>query len=90
MDGAYNAAELCVKALLLDELTDLPSTHGGLIQQFSKIFIKDKKKCSRELGRKLHQALEWRNRARYEGATDITPETTKDIVKLAGDFLKKV
>lgn len=89
-DAAYNAAELCVKALLLNKLDELPSTHGGLVQKFSEIFIKEKKKFDREIGRQLHQALEWRNRARYEGAIDITPETALEIVKLAKGFLQKV
>lgn len=87
VDAAYNAAELSVKALLLDKLEKLPATHGGLVQKFSEIFIKEKKKFDREIGRQLHQALEWRNRARYEGAIDITSETAKEIVNLASKFL---
>lgn len=39
IDLAYNAAELCGKGLLILRCNDVPGTHSGLVQQFSKVFV---------------------------------------------------
>lgn len=85
VDAAYNAAELCVKGLLLLRQRDVPGSHSGLVGEFGKQYVQTGQ-VSRELGRRLHQALELRNRARYEFNAQIRREDAQDILALAQEF----
>lgn len=81
-DAAYNAAELCAKSLLLLVMDEIPSTHGSIIGEFSKLYVKTDK-VSRQLGRRLNRALELRNKARYEFNADISGEKVRELIDLA-------
>lgn len=81
IDVAYNAAELCAKGCLALKLQRLPSTHKGVIQKFSEIYVKTNI-VKREIGRKLAQSLRYRNLARYEKTIDITKEQANEVLDL--------
>lgn len=82
IDIAYNAAELCAKGCLALKLEQLPSTHKGLIQKFSEIFVKTDI-VNREVGRKLARGLRYRNLARYEKGFKLTKKEAEEVLKLA-------
>lgn len=84
-DAGYNAAELCVKGLLLLEYDDLPTSHGGLVSEFGRLYAKTGK-VPKALGRQLNQSLELRNKARYELNADIGKETAKGVLELAKEL----
>jgi uncharacterized protein (UPF0332 family) len=86
VDGAYNAAELCAKGLLLLKLEDIPSSHGGIIQKFGEIWIKTDL-LPREMGRGLNKGFELRNQARYERHASIGEGEAKAILALAEQFI---
>ena len=65
INAAYNAAELCAKGLLLLEMDELPTSHGGIVGEFSCLSMKAGK-VPKELGRRLNRGLELRNKARYD------------------------
>lgn len=75
-------ADLLSKSLLLLVTDEIPSTHGGIIGEFSKLYVKTEK-VSRQLGRRLSRALELRNKARYEFNADISREKVKELIDLA-------
>lgn len=87
IDGAYNAAELAAKGLLILEGEEIPKRHGSVIRVFSKIYIKPEK-LPREIGRSFNQALRLRNQARYEYHATITEKQAKDILNLAEKLVK--
>lgn len=41
VDAAFNAAVLCAKGLLLLKMDSLPTSHGGVVVQFSKKYLKE-------------------------------------------------
>jgi uncharacterized protein (UPF0332 family)/predicted nucleotidyltransferase len=94
VDAGYNAIELAVKSLILGSEDDLPGSHGGVIGKFGELFIRSGR-YDKSLGREIHQALEKRNRARYQfhasiGKTDAegimdTAETTAGLARRALD-----
>ncbi len=86
-DAAYNAAELCVKGLLLLEREELPTSHGGLVGEFGKLYVKPGK-VPKTLGRQLNQSLELRNKARYELHADIDKEKAESILELAKEVVQ--
>jgi uncharacterized protein (UPF0332 family)/predicted nucleotidyltransferase len=86
IDAAYNAAELCVKGLLLLKLDDLPGSHGGLVGKFGEVYVKTGL-LPRALGQRLHRGLEARARARYEYASKITEEMAEEVIRLAQELL---
>jgi len=89
VDAAYNAAELCVKGLLLlqERVKDLPGSHGGLVGEFGKRYVQTGQ-VGRELGRQLYQdqALELRNRARYEFNAQIRRDDAQAVLRLAKEL----
>lgn len=89
LDAGYNAAELCVKALLLIGGVPLPTTHGGLVSKFGEEYVQ-KGLAPREVGRLLHRALELRNRARYVAESSVTrAETVLTLASRLTELLEK-
>ena len=86
IDAAYNAAELCVKALLLTKLEKLPRTHGGLVREFGKQFVLTGE-VSRDWGAFLSEALSLRNKARYDYHAYIGEEHAEKVISLAEEFI---
>ena len=82
IDAAYNAAELCVKALLLLKLDDLPGSHGGVVGKFGELYVKTGL-LPGTLGRRLNRGLEARAHARYNYAAQITEEMAREVIDLA-------
>jgi len=89
IDAAYNAAELCVKGLLLLKSDDLPGSHGGLVGKFGELYVKPGH-LPRTLGRRLHRALEVRANARYNYAAQITEEMAEEVVDLGREMLTQL
>lgn len=86
IDAAYNAAELCIKGLLLLKLDDLPGSHGGLVGKFGELYVKTGL-LPGELGRRLNKGLEARANARYNYAAQITEEMAQEVIGLAEELL---
>ena len=86
VDAAYNAAELCVKGLLLLKIDQLPGSHGGLVGRFGELYIKDGS-LPRDLGRRLNRALELRADARYNYAAQVTEDMAQEAIELAKELL---
>jgi uncharacterized protein (UPF0332 family)/predicted nucleotidyltransferase len=82
IDGAYNAAELCLKAFLRLKGREIPRRHGSIVSAFSEEYIKSGP-LSRELGRKLSRSMETRNRSRYEYTFRVSKEDGEQILSLA-------
>lgn len=90
IDGAYNAAELAVKGLLLlAGVEELPGSHGGLVQRFSEAYVRTGR-IEREVGRDLNRALEWRNWARYRYEVRVGPEEARLVAQLAGRLIERL
>lgn len=87
IDTAYNAAELCVKGLLILKLDRIPSTHGGVVQKFGQIYVKSGI-LERAVGRKLNQALMHRNKARYDRYAKFNKKDGQEIISLADELAK--
>ena len=85
VDAAYNAAELCAKGLLLFELEELPSSHGGIVGEFGRLYVK-RGKAPKALWRRLNRGLETRNKARYDFNAEINREKAKELIKLAEEM----
>lgn len=81
IDTAYNAAELCAKGLLLFEIDELPTSHGGIIGEFGRLYVKPGK-VPTQIGRQLNKGLEIRNKARYDLNADISKEKAEGLIEL--------
>ena len=86
IDTAYNAAELCVKGLLLLKLDDLPGSHGGVVGKLGELYVKTGL-LPGTLGRRLNRGLEARANARYNYAAQITEEMAEEVIHLAREML---
>jgi len=86
VDGAYNAAELCAKGLLILKLEDIPGSHKGVITKFGELFIKTGS-LPKEMGRRLNKGLWLRNQARYERHARIGKEEAESMLDLAAEFI---
>lgn len=86
VDAAYNSAELVMKALILTKENSLPKRHGGITQLFSLLFIKEGS-LDRETGPRITEALDWRNKARYEPGGEVTKKVVEDRLSLAQDLI---
>ena len=86
IDTAYNSAELLCKSLIISTGNKLASSHGGVIGQFSQIFIMTGKLKS-EIGRGLNRALRLRALARYRPKAKITLEDANFVLSLAEEIL---
>lgn len=84
-DAAYNAAELCIKGLLLFKIPELPTSHGGLAQLFGKEYVLADP-AKRHLGRRVTLALEKRNKARYDIHSDVTEADVELVISLAEEL----
>ncbi|MFQ6079815.1 MAG: HEPN domain-containing protein [Thermodesulfobacteriota bacterium] len=87
VDAGYNAAELCVKGLLLFKIDELPSSHGGVVIKFGETYVKDGP-LPRNLGRDLNQALALRNKARYDCHAIIGKDEAGEVLRLADKLLE--
>jgi len=85
-DAAYNAAELCAKAMLLLKMDDIPGSHGGIERQFSELYIKNGP-LPRELGRRIHAGLGIRSQARYDPSASVTADMARSVIALARDMM---
>ena len=85
VDAGYNAAELCVKGLLILHQQPLPRTHGGLVQKFGEMYVQTAK-VERKLGRGLNQALQFRNNARYDAHAAVTTRQARQTITLAEEL----
>jgi uncharacterized protein (UPF0332 family) len=86
MDAGYNAAELCVKGLLLLKADDLPKTHSGVVTKFGELYVK-RRALPASMGRELHQALERRNKARYDYHAEIGERDVKKTLGLVAELV---
>ncbi len=86
VDGAYNAAELAAKGLLSLKIKDLPSTHGGIVQIFSREYVAAGL-APREFSAGLGKALELRNQARYVRQAVITLDHVQSVIAVAEQML---
>jgi uncharacterized protein (UPF0332 family) len=85
--GAYTAAELAAKGLvLLRPDIKLPSSHGGLIQMFGREYVKTGL-VPAEWGRLLNESLETRSQALYDTTSLIRHRDAEPVVTLAQDIL---
>ena len=86
--GAYAAAELAAKALiLLKPGVELAASHGGLIQIFSREYVKTGQ-VPALWGRMLNEKLELRSRALYDTVIVVTQSDTQSVLDLARDILR--
>jgi uncharacterized protein (UPF0332 family)/predicted nucleotidyltransferase len=88
IDLAYNAAELCVRALLLLRQETPPKTHGGLVQLFSQRFIKQEHILSAEIGRALNRALSRRHQSRYDPHAVVTEADAQAVRQVAESLIQ--
>lgn len=85
VDLAYNAAELAVKGLVLLKAERLPKTHGGLVGRFGELYVRTGE-LPADVGRRLREALRYRNLARYDRAAAIGPAEAEAVVRLAEEL----
>lgn len=85
-DLSYNAAELCVKSLILLKQDDLPRTHGGLLTRFGELYVRDGP-FPRQLGERLNRGLEVRSWARYRRKVNITQAMAEENLSLAKELI---
>jgi len=87
--GAYTAAELAAKALLLLKPgVELPSTHGGLIQIFGREYVKPGE-APAVWGNLLREKLDVRRRALYDTTVlAMTKDEAEPVINLARDMLE--
>lgn len=83
VDMAYNAAELSAQGLLLLREGEWPKTHSGVVQRFSRVFIVNEPIVESGVGRAFRQALDWRNRARYDPYATLTEADADDVIAVA-------
>ncbi len=85
--GAYTAAELAAKALiLLKPSLELPHTHGGTLQMFSREYVKTGE-APRTWARLLDENLRLRSGALYDPDVTATPEQAQSTIRLAQEML---
>lgn len=89
IDSAYNAGELVVKALVILKGESLAKTHGGLIAQFSRLYVASGE-VEKNVAGKLHEASMLRNRARYDPRVVLTEREARKVMELATRLLKKL
>ncbi len=86
VDAAYNGAELAVKALILLAGASRPTSHGGVVQTFGRLYVQAGR-APRELARRLGMGLELRNKARYDGHARIRSEDAQEVLRLVDDLI---
>jgi len=86
VDAAYNSAELAVKALILLAEAARPTSYGGVVQTFGRLYVQEGR-VPRELARRLGMGLELRNKARYDGHARIRGDDAQEVIQLADDLI---
>lgn len=86
IDAAYNAAELCAKAMLRLNVNEMPKTHSGIHTLFSDKYVKTKK-APMNIGRDFILALKSRNLARYDGNAIISTEMVDQVFRFAEQMI---
>ncbi len=96
VDANYNSAELCIKGLLKLKIIEIPSTHGGVAQEFGLHYIKTGM-LAKDYGRIINKSLRLRNLARYDCYAEITEaeikevdELTKKLIEFLAQEIKKI
>lgn len=87
IDMAYNAAELSARGLLLLREGIWPRTHSGVVQQFSRVFIVEAPVVELRVGRAFRQALDRRNRARYDPHAVLTEADADEVIEVATELV---
>ena len=87
VDGAYNAAELAAKGLLSLKLTELPSTHGGIVHILAREYVVTGI-APRDIVSGLGKALELRNQARDARLAVIALDHVKSVVEVAENTMR--
>lgn len=87
IDLAYNAAELCAKAMILAKQDVLPRRHGGVVAIWSKLYVVSGE-VDREIGRLLNRSLDWRNLSRYDPKAAIDESMTAAVFKAARKLIE--
>lgn len=83
IDLAYNAAELCARALLILRQAELPRTHGGLIQRCSQRIVREERLIPADVGRALNRALARQHQSPYDLHAMVTEADTRTVVQVA-------
>lgn len=86
VDAAYNASELCVKALLILKLDKVPRSHSAVVNRFGEFFVRTKI-APVNLGRLLNKSLDLRNKARYVPGVETTEDDVGTVIRLAEELL---
>jgi uncharacterized protein (UPF0332 family)/predicted nucleotidyltransferase len=86
IDMGYNACELLVKALIISKGETLASSHGGIVNQFARLFILDGE-VAKATGRELNICLDLRAKARYRPRVVLSIKDAQRVVRLAERLL---
>jgi len=82
IDAGCNAIELAVKSLILKHEDDIPGSHGGVVGKLGELFVRSGR-LDTSLGRRVHQALEKRNRDRYQFTASVGKSDADENTELA-------
>lgn len=88
-DLAYNAAELCVKGMLLLGGEAIPRTHAGIVTRFGELYVR-RGAIPEAVGRDLHLGLERRNKARYDWHAEISERDAAKSVTLVRELAERL
>ncbi len=89
VDLAYNAAELCVKGMLLLGGEGIPRTHARIVTRFAELYVR-RGAISEAVGRNLHLGLERRNKARYDWHAEISERDAAGSVMMARTLAERL
>ncbi len=81
VDLGYNAAEVLVKALINVQGEILTQIHGGIVQQFGRLYVLSGS-LGRSMGADMHKALIRRGKARYDPKALLTREDAETVLGL--------
>lgn len=87
VDDTYNGMELLIKTLILLKGEGLAHSHGGIIQQFGKLYVVSGE-IAKEFGKRINKALILRGKARYDPKADITEADAKAALDLGEAILE--
>ena len=88
-DLAYNAAELCVKGMLILGGEAIPRMHAGIVTRFGELYVR-RGAIPEAVGRDLHLSLERRNKARYDWHAEIGEREAAKSVTLARELAERL
>jgi uncharacterized protein (UPF0332 family)/predicted nucleotidyltransferase len=87
IDQGCNAIELAMKALMIVKEGKLPSSHGGIVQRFGKLFVVTGE-VSRDFGKLVNHSLELRGEARYNPKARPTEEDSILVISAAKNLIE--